>query len=142
MIYSTDDVINVREAAQQCGRNAETVRRWIWDGKLPARKLGNQLFIKKKDLALFCREAAVAYRAEGDIKSGPGASLDIATEIDNMWEERMSNIKPGAAGEGFMERAILFRERLRERGYPGIDTAAAVKKSREGRMRELRQGLR
>lgn len=43
-------LISVREAAAEYGRNAETVRRWIWSGKLPAQKLGNQLFIKRSDL--------------------------------------------------------------------------------------------
>ena len=45
-----DKLISVREAAMECGRNMETVRRWIWSGKLPAQKLGNQLFIKRSDL--------------------------------------------------------------------------------------------
>ncbi len=46
-----DELISVREAARECGRNMETVRRWIWGGKLPAEKLGNQLFIKRSDFA-------------------------------------------------------------------------------------------
>src|SRR3990170_1854572 len=56
---NNEKLISVREAAKECGRNTETVRRWIWAGKLPAEKLGNQLFIKKKDLASYCRENAV-----------------------------------------------------------------------------------
>jgi hypothetical protein len=44
--------------------------------------------------------------------------------------------------EGFLERAIQFRKKLKARGYPGIDAAGLVRKSREGRMRELRQSLR
>ncbi len=59
---ANEDLISVKEAAKECGRNTETVRRWIWDGKLPAEKLGNQLFIKNSDLKTFCREtAAVKY---------------------------------------------------------------------------------
>lgn len=45
-----EKLITVREAATEYGRNMETVRRWIWSGKLPAQKLGNQLFIKRSDL--------------------------------------------------------------------------------------------
>lgn len=45
------NLLTVREAARQCHRTTETVRRWIWEGKLPAQKLGNQLFIKRGDLA-------------------------------------------------------------------------------------------
>jgi excisionase family DNA binding protein len=49
-VRTEDKLISVREAAIECGRNVETVRRWIWSGKLPAQKLGNQLFIKRSDL--------------------------------------------------------------------------------------------
>jgi len=45
-----DNLITVREAARECRRATETVRRWIWEGKLPAQKLGNQLFISRADL--------------------------------------------------------------------------------------------
>ncbi len=106
-----EELISVREAAQECGRNMETIRRWIWGGKLPAEKLGNQLFIKRSDFTSFCRETSVRkYKAEP---------------------------KPD-----FLERAIAFRNKLKARGYPEVDTAELVRKSREGRMRELRQSLR
>jgi excisionase family DNA binding protein len=39
------ELLTVREVARRCHRSEETVRRWIWSGKLPAKKLGNQLFI-------------------------------------------------------------------------------------------------
>ncbi len=51
MALEQEDLITVREAARECGRNPETIRRWIWDGKLRARKLGNQLFVDRSDLA-------------------------------------------------------------------------------------------
>ena len=44
-----EEFVTVREAANESGRNMETVRRWIWSGKLPAKKLGNQLFIRRSD---------------------------------------------------------------------------------------------
>ncbi len=50
MVAQQDDLITVRDAARECGRTAETVRRWIWAGKLPAQKLGNQLFVRRADL--------------------------------------------------------------------------------------------
>jgi excisionase family DNA binding protein len=58
-----DDLISVKEAARACHRNTETIRRWIWSGKLPAVKLGNQLFIKKNTFQNYCRETAVRYDA-------------------------------------------------------------------------------
>jgi excisionase family DNA binding protein len=61
---SDDRLISVKEAATECGRNPETVRRWIWNGKLPAEKLGNQLFIRRHDLVSFCRETVAAPTGE------------------------------------------------------------------------------
>lgn len=56
MAVDTEELVTVREASRQCRRTTETVRRWIWEGKLPAQKLGNQLFVKKADLARVCPE--------------------------------------------------------------------------------------
>ena len=53
------DLISVREAAKESGRGIETVRRWIWSGKLPAQKFGNPLFVKRNDLQDFCRNHQV-----------------------------------------------------------------------------------
>ncbi|MBI4307269.1 MAG: helix-turn-helix domain-containing protein [Chloroflexi bacterium] len=50
MATSLQDMMTVREAARECRRTAETVRRWIWEGKLPAQKLGNQLFVRRADV--------------------------------------------------------------------------------------------
>ncbi|MBL7209763.1 MAG: helix-turn-helix domain-containing protein [Dehalococcoidia bacterium] len=61
-----DKLVAVREAAAECGRNMETVRRWIWSGKLPAQKLGNQLFIKRTDLRSFYRNHKVATQKPSD----------------------------------------------------------------------------
>ena len=44
-------MLTVREVAKRTGRNPETVRRWIWDGKLAAHKVGNQLFVDEADFA-------------------------------------------------------------------------------------------
>ena len=43
-------MITVPEAARRTGRNPETVRRWIREGKLPARKVGTQHFIDEDSL--------------------------------------------------------------------------------------------
>jgi excisionase family DNA binding protein len=43
-------VLTVPEAARRVGRNPETVRRWIREGKLPARKVGNQHVIEDEAL--------------------------------------------------------------------------------------------
>lgn len=183
----TEELISVRAAAKECGRNTETVRRWIWAGKLPAEKLGNQLFIKRSDFASFCRETAVRkYQAEAEpdfleraialreeVKARGVKPIDAGELIRKMRKERDSetilygtgerskSAKPRAGNGGkmemetnkvaneyetqtgadFIERAIRFQNKLRARGYPEVDTVALVKKSRAGRMRELRQSL-
>ena len=50
-----EELVNVRDAAKESRRNMETVHRWIWSGKLPAQKLGNQLFIGRSDLRILRR---------------------------------------------------------------------------------------
>jgi excisionase family DNA binding protein len=61
------DLMTVREVARACHRSEETVRRWIWSGKLPARKLGNQLFARRADVEALTqpvvRETRAAYTA-------------------------------------------------------------------------------
>jgi excisionase family DNA binding protein len=42
--------LTVPEAARRAGRNPETIRRWIREGKLPARKAGTQHLIDERDL--------------------------------------------------------------------------------------------
>lgn len=42
--------LTVPEAAMRIGRNPETVRRWIREGRLAARKVGTQHVIEERDL--------------------------------------------------------------------------------------------
>jgi len=43
-------MLTVPQAAERVGRNPETVRRWIREGKLRARKVGTQHVIEDADL--------------------------------------------------------------------------------------------
>lgn len=52
-------MLTVPEAARRTGRNPETIRRWIREGKLASRKVGTQHTIEESDL-----EALIA--DEGD----------------------------------------------------------------------------
>ena len=54
-------MITVPEAARRTGKNPETVRRWIRDGKLESRKVGTQHLIDEAALADL-GEAAVVRR--------------------------------------------------------------------------------
>jgi excisionase family DNA binding protein len=46
-------MLTVPEAARRVGRHPETVRRWIREGKLAARKVGTQHVIEERDLTAF-----------------------------------------------------------------------------------------
>jgi len=52
-------MLTVPEAARRVGRNPETVRRWIREGKLRARKVGTQHVIEEADLEQLERESDV-----------------------------------------------------------------------------------
>jgi excisionase family DNA binding protein len=49
------DVLTVPEAARRAGRNPETIRRWIREGRLRARKIGTQHVIEEPDLEIVLR---------------------------------------------------------------------------------------
>lgn len=98
-----EELISVREAARECGRNMETVRRWIWAGKLPAEKLGNQLFIRRSDLTAFYRKLNISKRepvAKSDflqralvlqsrIRARTGTGFDITALIKESRERQL-----------------------------------------------------
>lgn len=44
------DQVDVLEAASLTGRSAETIRRWVWSGRLKADKRGNKILIARRDL--------------------------------------------------------------------------------------------
>lgn len=44
-------MLTVPEAARRTGRNPETIRRWIREGRLRARKVGTQHVLEEADLA-------------------------------------------------------------------------------------------
>lgn len=65
----------MRDAAARAGRAEETIRRWIWSGRLPAQKVGNIYRIRQHHL-----DAAVA--GEVPVQSG-GGNRDLA----HWWEK-------------------------------------------------------
>lgn len=100
-----EKLMSVREAAEECGRNAETVRRWIWAGKLPAEKLGNQLFIKSSDFNNFCRETVT-------MRYDAGSRLKITEQLKDLRERIRNRI-----GGDFTEEEVtdLIQHQRQER---------------------------
>lgn len=60
------EMMDVREAARIADRSAETIRRWVWTGRLPARRDGNRLLLER---------SAVLALVNGASRAGPEAQL-------------------------------------------------------------------
>lgn len=44
------EMVDVREAARLASRSPETIRRWVWSGKVHAIKDGTKLLIPRRDI--------------------------------------------------------------------------------------------
>ena len=44
------EMVDIREAARLAGRTPETIRRWVWSGRLSATRSGNKLLVPRRDL--------------------------------------------------------------------------------------------
>ena len=138
----------------------ETIRRWIWGGKLPAQKLGNQLFIKKSDFASFCRETAVkeyeakpkpdfleqAIALQKRMKARGVKPIDAGKEIRQMRDELMKETgpygvtnmpEPGSRAE-LIKRMRNLREEIHARTGKVFDAEAMIRELRDERDREVR----
>jgi len=49
-VASVEELLDVRHAAALAGRHPETVRRWVWSGRLAARRRGDKLLIARRDI--------------------------------------------------------------------------------------------
>jgi len=80
---SAQQEISVREAAQRAHRSEETVRRWIWSGRLPARKRGNSYRI---DIAHLDRIAVVYDPPDADPAFADGGLGAWLADLDR-WKQ-------------------------------------------------------
>lgn len=94
--------LTVREAAKRVGRAEETVRRWIWSGKLPARKLGNVYRLLEQDVD------AVAAGVPAPRKSAE----DGAAPSLGQW---LADVRRWQAGNGVAKRPGAWRLVVQER---------------------------
>jgi excisionase family DNA binding protein len=98
--------LTVPEAARRAGRSPETIRRWIWSGRLPSEKVGNQHVIEEAALEALLPAAREAEREPIDV---PGE-----------WSE-------------WLARARELHRNLREDGVRLPPAAELVRESRRGR---------
>ena len=119
MVVKSDDLITVREAARIVGRTTETVRRWIWDGKLPAQKLGNQLFVHRPDLTML---------TDGQRK-GEVAEQRALLERIKANRERIRRRIGGTVD--ILDELAAIRERIAQHTGGTLDVLAMLDESRE-----------
>jgi excisionase family DNA binding protein len=100
---SDDEVLDVRQAAAIAGRSAETIRRWVWSGRLPARKVGRKLIIAKNDL-----EA---------IRSSDGERRMTLAE----WYHEYIEKRPRSARPGRSAADLVFEDRRQHYGDDWFD---------------------
>jgi excisionase family DNA binding protein len=97
--------ITVREAAQRVHRSEETIRRWIWSGRLPARKRGNSYRI---DIAYLDHIAVIYDPLEADPAKG-GRSLGAWLDDLEQWKQAL----PVATGVSAADLVIEDRHARR-----------------------------
>jgi len=118
------ELLTVREVARRCQRSEETVRRWIWSGKLPARKLGNQLFVEASELvriaALRVSEQNIAHRASAGER---GHKHRQAVRLEQMTYDKEQKLRE-------LEEDIEFAEML-HRKYGPVDVTELLRQVRE-----------
>lgn len=93
----------MREAARRVNRAEETIRRWIWAGKLPARKLGQSYQVREADLDAVA--ASVPVPREPELRLGEWVAQVRAWRAGN-------DLPPhGGAGQLVIEDRVLRSSR-------------------------------
>lgn len=79
------EMVEVREAAELARRTPETIRRWVWSGRLHATKEGNRLLVP--------RDAVVAM-------GGPEAPGEAGSSRPSLreWADRVRKGRTGKRG--------------------------------------------
>lgn len=86
------EMLDVRTAAALVRRNPETVRRWVWSGRLEAQRRGRRILVSRRDVEALAGERVgdrvgvgewaqrvQALRARGDAHLGASAA-DLVLE--------------------------------------------------------------
>ncbi|HEY5640972.1 MAG TPA: helix-turn-helix domain-containing protein [Dehalococcoidia bacterium] len=111
-----DALLTVREVARVCGRSEETVRRWIWSGRLPSRKLGNQHFIDPADVDA--------------LKTGSSRAAEAAVAYGPAKEEKAVTYEKDRALKWLKETVALGKKTGAQ--YGPVDVTELIRESREG----------
>ncbi|MBO0838125.1 MAG: helix-turn-helix domain-containing protein [Actinobacteria bacterium] len=101
MEASRTDELDVKAAAALAGRTAETIRRWVWSGRLPARRRGNRLLVARRDV---------------EALAGGRTALTLAD-----WLTLAEGAMSARAGEGASASDLVLEGRSRRLGEVGDD---------------------
>jgi excisionase family DNA binding protein len=95
--------LTVRQAARRARRAEETIRRWIWSGRLPARKRGHTYVVLEQDL-----DATLAQRRPRAERPAPGTTL-------GEWLDEVERFKASSSARWRGSASDLVLEDRRER---------------------------
>lgn len=102
------EMVDVREAAQLAQRTPETVRRWVWSGRLPATRHGNRLLISRQTL-------------DDLLDGGTAAGADLTLQA---WANRVAQDRTRSGGVGPARRSaadLVLDDRRARSGEGGRD---------------------
>jgi excisionase family DNA binding protein len=92
--------ISVRDAARLLGRHPETIRRWVWTGRVRARRHGNRLLLDRAEI-----DAAA-------VRDGVSQRMTLAD-----WAKHMRTTHDGrGSGESAADLVIGDREARSQAG--------------------------
>jgi excisionase family DNA binding protein len=100
-----EELIDVSRAAVLAGRHPETVRRWVWSGRLSAQRQGRRLLVARSEVqAMVGQEVAASSLrdwadlvrvARGSVSSGSSGRTAADLVIEDR-EHRSEGIRPRA----------------------------------------------
>jgi excisionase family DNA binding protein len=101
------DLLNVRQAARLVHRTPETIRRWVWAGRLPAQRDGRRLLVARADLLRMTTGPIVEitdlaqwhHHALRQARRSSRAPAAPASAADLVVEDRHARGGPGPAGD-------------------------------------------
>lgn len=110
MSVSTGGELTVRQAARRVGRAEETVRRWIWSGRLPARKHGNIYIVYADDV-----DAVAAGGHFDRERTGERQPVGMTEWLEDLarWKATLSDQRRSTAIDLWRENREFLEERAK-----------------------------
>lgn len=90
------EMVDVREAAALAHRTPETIRRWVWSGRLAARKRGNRLLLAYDDVVALAG-------------TGGDSPVPARLSLSQWWEETRRVLGPGRRGVSAADLVLADR---------------------------------